>query len=103
VTVELNDADEMVKPGMTAAAIITINSLNDVLLIPNRAVRFVDGNRVVYVMQDGKLTPVVIEIGASSDAYSQLISGDIEEGALIVLNPPATFGGGPGGGMFGGN
>src|SRR4030095_11997566 len=46
VTVELIDADEDVKPGMTAAATITISELEDVLLVPNRAALLVDRSRV---------------------------------------------------------
>ena len=45
VTVELTDADERVKPGMTAAVTITVKQLEDVLLVPNRAVRLVSGKR----------------------------------------------------------
>ena len=67
VTVELTDADQHVKPGMTAAVTVTVQQLNDVLTIPNRAVRFVNGERVVYVLKNGEPVPVKIELGASSD------------------------------------
>ncbi|MCS6907238.1 MAG: efflux RND transporter periplasmic adaptor subunit, partial [Anaerolineales bacterium] len=39
VTIELSNADQDVKPGMTAAVNIVVNRLSDVLLVPNRAVR----------------------------------------------------------------
>jgi HlyD family secretion protein len=97
VTIELTDADESVKPGMTAAVSVVVDEVNDVLLIPNRAVRLVDGNRVVYVLVDGVPVQVKIRIGASSDTSSVLLEGDIEEGDLIILNPPSFNGG-----MFGG-
>ena len=105
VTVELTDPDENVKPGMTAAVTINVEELQDVLLIPNRAVRFQDGKRVVYILRNGVPTPIDIELGATSDVYSELISSDFKEGDEIILNPPAfTFGpGGGGGGMFGGD
>ena len=53
VTVELTDADTDVKPGMTAAVNIVVNEMQDVVLVPNRAVRLVDGQRVVYLLVDG--------------------------------------------------
>jgi HlyD family secretion protein len=105
VTVEVTDPDEMVKPSMTAAVSILVQQLKDVLTIPNRAVRFVDGERVVYILRDGEAVPVKIELGASSDVESEVIGGDLEAGDLIILNPPTIFGGpggGPGGGGFGG-
>jgi HlyD family secretion protein len=105
VTVELTDPDQMVKPGMTAAVTVLVQQLSNVLTIPNRAVRFVDGQRVVYVLTNGQPTAVNIELGASSDLSSEVTGGDLKAGDLIVLNPPAVFngpGGGPGGGGFGG-
>ncbi len=105
VTVELTDPDEDVKPGMTAAVNITVNELVDVLLIPNRAVRVLDGKRVVYLLQNGLPTAVEITLGASSDTVSEVVDGDLAVGDLIILNPTVNLFQGPGGGgmMFGGN
>jgi len=104
VTVELTDADPAVKPGMTAGINIVVTELKDVLMIPNRAVRLVDGKKVVYVLRDGQAVAVEIRLGQSSDNYSALADGDLKEGDLIILNPPTTFGpgrpGGGGGGPF---
>jgi HlyD family secretion protein len=98
VTVELTDADELVRPGMTAAVNITVNELQDVILIPNRAVRFVDNARVVYLMVNGQPVKTEITLGSSSDQASELAEGDVKEGDTIILNPPIEFGPGPGGG-----
>ena len=105
VTVELTEPDESVKPGMTAAVTINVEELDNVLLIPNRAVRFQEGKRVVYVLRNGVPTPIDIQLGSTSDTYSELVSSELKEGDEIILNPPTfTFGpGGGGGGMFGGN
>jgi len=91
VTVELQDADEAVKPGMTAAVNIVINKIDDALLVPNRAVRIRDGKKVIYVLESGQVKPVEIELGASSETMSEVISGDLEVGDLIILNPPTEF------------
>jgi len=106
VTVEITDADELVRPGMTAAVLIQVRNVEDALLVPNRAVRVVDGERVVYVLgEDGILTPVEIRLGATSDTYSEVVGGALKEDDQIVLNPPAVQEFGPGrdndGGLFG--
>ena len=96
VTVELTDADAAVRPGMTAAVNIVVEEFTNVLLVPNRAVRLLDGSRVVYVLNNmNQLEIVKVELGASSDNYSQVVGGDLNEGEKLVLNPPIVFG--PGG------
>jgi HlyD family secretion protein len=101
VTVELTDPDAAVKPGMTAAVNIVVEELQDMLLVQNRAVRLVDGERVVYVLEDGQPVKREIRLGSSSDTMSVIAGGDFQEGDVIILNPPVEFGpGGPGG--FGG-
>lgn len=102
VTVELLDADVDVRPGMTAAVTIVVTELEDVLLVPNRAVRVREGQRVVYVLRNGVPEPVEIVLGASSDTASEVANGELQPGDPIVLNPPAEpifFGPGGGGGF----
>jgi len=103
VTVELTDADSFVKPGMTAAVNIVVEEMQDVLLVQNRAVRLVDGERVVYILENGLPVKKEIKLGSSSDTMSVIASGEVKEGEVVILNPPVEFGpgGGPGGG-FGG-
>jgi HlyD family secretion protein len=101
VTVELLDADASVKPGMTAAVNITVEELNDVVLIPNRSVRLSDGNRVVYLLVNGEAVKTNIRLGSSSESMSVVVGGDVNEDDVVILNPPAEFGG-PGGGPGGG-
>jgi len=102
VTVELTDADSMVKPGMTAAVNIVVEEMQDVLLVQNRAVRLVDNQRVVYVLENRQPVKKEITLGSSSDTLSVVAGGDVKEGDVIILNPPADFAPGPGGRRFGG-
>ncbi len=91
VSVELIDPDESVKPGMTAAVNIVADQMNNVLLVPNRAVRILEGERVVYILKDGQPEPVMITLGSSSETMSEIIEGDLAAGDLIILNPPTIF------------
>lgn len=109
VTVEINDTDDAIRSGMTAAVNIVVEQIEDIVLIPNRSVRVRDGQRVVYIMTGGSVDIVEVELGATSDQYSQLLDGNVQSGDTIVLNPPQfefEFGEDPGfrggGGMFGG-
>jgi HlyD family secretion protein len=101
VTVRMTDADSDVKPGMTAAVNVVVKQVNNQLLVPNSAVRFVNGQQVVYILKDGRPTEVKIVLGASSDTMSIVVTGDLQAGDSLIMNPPAQGGGpfvGPGGG-----
>jgi len=93
VTIELTDADEYVKPGMTAAISIVVEEVKDVILLPNRAVRLVNNERVVYLLVDGQPKSTKVTLGSTDGINSVLITGDIKEGDPIILNPPSLNGG----------
>jgi HlyD family secretion protein len=102
VTVALRDPDELVRPGLTAGVNLVVDQIEDALLVPNRAVRVVDGVRVVYVLRDGKVEAVPIVLGTSSETSSQVLEGALAVGDQIVLNPPIVLdpSSGPPGGSF---
>jgi HlyD family secretion protein len=101
VTVEITDFDEEVKPGMTAAVNIAVTQLDNVLTIPNQAVRVVNGKRVVYVLKNGLPTSIEITLGASSNTSSEVTGGDLKSGDEIILNPPSNLFQRPGGAQTG--
>lgn len=88
VTVALLDADEDVKPGMTAVVEILVSQGEQALLIPNQAIRLENGESVVYILSPGGvIVPVQVTLGNSSDTHSEVIAGDLQVGDRIVLNP----------------
>jgi HlyD family secretion protein len=96
VTVQLTQVDDMVKPGMTAAVTITVRQISDALLVENRAVRQVNGKRVVYILQNNQPVAVDILLGATSDTSSEVTGGNLKVGDLVIQNPPSStnpFGG----------
>ena len=91
VTVKVDNPDEKIKLGMSVEANIITDQVKDALLIPNQALRRLDGDQVVYVLEaDGTLKPVKVELGITSEAFSQLKSGNLQAGDRIVTNPPAS-------------
>lgn len=102
VTVEISDPDPSILPGMTGAANIAVSQLESVLVVPSRAVRTVNNERVVYVLRNNIPVMIPIKLGVSANNLSQILSGDVKEGDLTILNPPANpmmmVGGGPEGG-----
>nr|BAL54371.1 hypothetical conserved protein [uncultured Chloroflexota bacterium] len=88
VRLSLDDPDENVRPGMSATARITLETFENVLLVPNRAIRLIEGKYTVYVLRQGEAQPVQVELGPSGETMTLLLSNTIQEGDLLVLNPP---------------
>ena len=91
VSLQILNPDAQVLPGMTAAVNITVNQKEDVLLAPNRAIRLVNDQYVIYLLKNGQAVMVPIEIGATSDTNSEIVSGDVNEGDLVILNPTSSL------------
>jgi len=91
ITLQIIEPDEQVRPGMTAAVNIIVSEVKDVMMLPTRAIRLKEGKRIVYILKDGTLKEIPIEVGASSDTHTEITSGDLQTGDLIVLNPPFEF------------
>jgi HlyD family secretion protein len=91
VTVQLSDADAMVKPGMSANVTIVTNEVQNALLVPSTAI-FVDNNnqQFVYLVQGGAMTEVPVTVGAVSDTTTQITSNNLQEGDTIVLSFSST-------------
>lgn len=87
VTLEMEDPDEAVKPGMTAVVEITTTQLDHALLVPNRGIRLLNGERVVYVQRGLTTAAEKIVLGAIGDRYSQVIEGNLKAGDVLILSP----------------
>jgi HlyD family secretion protein len=112
------------KPGMTAAVRIVTAEHDDVLRVPNAALRFVPrGARTgdaqksersaaapqggehhgVYVLKDGRPARVAVQVGIDDDNYSEIASGNVAAGDTVVVGvrggtPTAGAAAGVGGG-----
>jgi HlyD family secretion protein len=94
VTVELEDPDELVRSGMSAVVKISVDTVKDALLVPNKAVRMINNQRVVYVQKTDNPMPVKvnIQLGLSSETVSEVLTAEdetdgLQPGDLVVTNP----------------
>lgn len=89
VTIALDSHDPRLLPGMTSDATIETERLENVLLIPNRAVSIDRSSRepVAYVEkvdESGNPVRTDIELGLRDETMSQILSG-LEEGDQIII------------------
>lgn len=110
-----DNSELLLRPGMTATADIVVNEIGDALLIPNAALRFSpeEGDlkrfsgkpqsnpeasedetpekvkreqQKVWIVQDGKIVQVPITIGETDNINTEVKSGDLKPGDLLIIN-----------------
>jgi HlyD family secretion protein len=86
VTVKVTNADQNIRPGMTASVTITTDQVDNALLVPNKALRTVNGQRTVTVLFEGQQISVPVTVGLTGDSMSQVISDQLREGDTVVVN-----------------
>jgi HlyD family secretion protein len=96
VTIEVNESDPRLRPGMTARVEIVVDEFEDVLYVPLEAVFEREGRTVCYVVARGKLEPREVLIGASNQDFA-MVSEGLRPGERVSLRdplaPPSDFGG----------
>lgn len=102
ITIALDKSDPQIRSGMTANVTIVVEQRDNILLVPNRAVKTTGKQKIVTVLKDGKPTPVTVTLGMSNDTESEVTSGLNEGDAVVVPQTTTTTSGGGGGGGFGG-
>lgn len=91
VIVDVNNEDLKLIPGMTANVSIITNKSEDVLCVPNTALKYTpetDGQKYekqgVWILDKNKPKRVEITQGASDDSKFEVISSGIKEGDLVL-------------------
>ncbi|MFP3897585.1 MAG: efflux RND transporter periplasmic adaptor subunit [Anaerolineales bacterium] len=100
VRIDIDDTDLPLKPLMTAAVDIVVERKDDVVLVPNRALRRDESGKYVEVLEGNMLKRVDVETGISDDERTEIVSGLQEGQEVIVTKPREDLLGG--GGLFGG-
>lgn len=92
--VAINDADSKIKPGMTVTASINTQKHENVLTVPNNAIKPYKGAKAVLIpgkgneKVDGKTLPfhyVPVKIGIKGITRTEIISG-VSEGETVVTS-----------------
>jgi HlyD family secretion protein len=105
VTVAVKNPSPDVKTGMTSNVNIITDQRNDVLTVPNRAIRTVARQKIATVLFEGREMQTPVVTGMSGDSQTEIVSG-LKEGDVVVIGTTTTtqsggFGGAPGGAGFG--
>jgi HlyD family secretion protein len=112
--ISVDNGQLLLRPGMTATATITVLSLEKALLVPNHALRFIPSaapaaggffsrmmpsfgpakeaespaalnNPRVWVVRNGKPSPIPVVLGATDGKFTEVRSGDVAPGTALIV------------------
>lgn len=108
VTLDPKAVGSDLMPGMSASTAAIVESHQNVLLMPNRAIRTESNQKVVYVIgPGGQQIRVPVKTGISDDTSTEIVGQTpLRPGDAVVITTPTSAtttrgGGGGGGGLFG--
>lgn len=96
VIIEIDNRDLRLKPGMTANVEVITAQKENVLLVPNKALRFTydDGmsltrkrykDKGLWILEKGKPVRVSITTGVYDDDFTEVTNANLDEGEEIIL------------------
>lgn len=123
VVVAVDNADQLLLPGMTAYVTIGVANKDDALLVPNAALRFrparsdeskdkaTEASRggrpeekkgrkggasgMVHVLSGGNLRPVAVSLGISDHRMTEVAGGELQAGDVVVVGEKGAAEGAP--------
>lgn len=111
VQITITGSDPRLLAGLTASASVVVQQKDNVLMVPNRAIKVTRNVRSVQVSENGSgLVTKQISTGMNNDQFTE-VTGGLSEGDQVAIVTTATnqplaggtmFGSGAGG-MFGGS
>jgi HlyD family secretion protein len=93
IVIGVNNSDLALRPGLTAASRIVVDQRNDVMRVPNQALRYIPRDRPravpsdkarVWVLRNGEPLAIVVTTGLDDDSFTEIVSGDIKPGDLVI-------------------
>ena len=105
VVVQVGNQEQLLKPGMTATMRIITDRRDQVLRVPNQALRYSPGGpggirgqsqpgSQVWLLENGRPKAVAVRTGLDDDNYTE-ITGGLSEGADVIVSEQARAGAGP--------
>ena len=100
VVVAVANDDETLLPGMTANVRFTVEQKQNVLRVPNAALRYkpaetdvdpasaskpIEGKRLLYRLERSHRVPVYVKTGIADNNFTEIVEGDIKEGDELII------------------
>lgn len=102
IVVEITNPEDSIRPGMTANVDIQVDKADNVLTVPNSAIKPYEGKKAVQVIDPQTKTAkyIPVEVGLKSPERTEIKSG-VDEGTQVITGAKNGVVETSGGGLFG--
>jgi HlyD family secretion protein len=83
VKIKVDNANGEIKSGMFAKVSLQAESKDNVLIVPNQAIKIENGVNYIYTVENGKIKKVSVNTGISNNKFTE-VSGNIKENDDII-------------------
>jgi HlyD family secretion protein len=99
IVISVNNSDLVLMPGMTAASRIVVDQRNDVVRVPNQAIRYMPkgltgvvqpGQARIWLLRNGDPMSIPVATGLDDDSFTEIVSGDVNPGDLVITAEHAS-------------
>ena len=101
IVVSVKNDDLALKPGMTAATRIIIDQRDDVLRVPNAALRYrsaftsashgAPAQARIWVLRDEQPMAIPVTIGLEDESFTEIVSGEVKAGDQVITAEQSTM------------
>jgi HlyD family secretion protein len=101
--ISVANGDLALKPGMTASTRIVVDQRNDVLRVPNQALRYSPGGLAgaapaeearLFVLRDGQPVALAVAPGLDDDSVTEIVKGELHPGDPVIIAEESGANGG---------
>lgn len=83
IKVKIDNANNELKPGMFARVVIPAEKKDNVVAVPNEAIKVEDGVSYIYTVAQNEVKKVAVTIGLSNDKLTEITSG-LKSGVDVI-------------------
>ena len=107
IVITASNPELLLKPGMTATIKIVVDRRDDVLRVPDQALRYSPAGHAapssssgartpladwpqVWTLREGRPTAVPVQLGLQDSAYTEIVKGDLKPGDDLIISESGT-------------
>lgn len=99
IVIGVDNSDLALMPGLTAASRIVVDERQDVMRVPNQALRYTPRNvpraapsdqARIWVLRKDQPVAVAVVSGLDDDSFTEIVGGDVKPGDLVITAEQAA-------------